>query len=241
MRITSSNKGARSHSIGNITCDGAMAGLRKLSRAKRLGAIVTLLGSLALSLNARADYAVLRNGQRLHITGAEHMGDTVRLQLPGGSVLLPVEELLNIEPEETFPASAAASPGSPTLGAPYANQIRTAALTYGLDPRLIASVIAVESNFDPRAVSRKAACGLMQLLPETALRLAVRNIFDPQQNIDAGARYLKELLGRYGQNLTLALAAYNAGPEVVDRYRGVPPFPETRNYIRLVTEKLRAQ
>jgi soluble lytic murein transglycosylase-like protein len=142
-----------------------------------------------------------------------------------------------MEPEDTFPAS---EQPRPKLAVPYAAQIETAALAYGLDPELIACVIAVESNFDPRAVSRKAAYGLMQLLPQTASRLAVRDVFDPGQNIDGGTRYLKELLGRYRQNLALALAAYNAGPEVVDQYRGIPPFAETQNYVRLVTEKLRS-
>jgi soluble lytic murein transglycosylase-like protein len=107
-----------------------------------------------------------------------------------------------------------------------------------VDEKLIAHVIAAESNFDPKAVSRKRALGLMQLLPETAARYAVVNVFEPAQNIEAGTHYLKDLLARYKGNLTLALAAYNAGPETVDRYGGVPPFPGTLNYIRNITAKL---
>jgi len=103
-----------------------------------------------------------------------------------------------------------------------------------VDADLITSVIAVESNFDPKAVSRKKARGLMQLLPETAARLGVRNIEDPQENIDAGTRYLRELLQKYNNNLVLALAAYNAGPERIQQYGRVPPFPETISYVRRV-------
>ena len=106
-------------------------------------------------------------------------------------------------------------------------------------PELVASVIAVESNFNPNAVSWKSARGLMQLMPETAARFGVTNVFDPAQNIDAGTRYLKELLLRYNGDLALALAAYNAGPERVTQFRAAPPYRETQNYIRRVTEKYR--
>lgn len=184
---------------------------------------------------ARADYAVLQNGQRLHIAGYEKLGDMVRLDLSGGSVTIPAAELLSIEPEEVFPPNPAPKPQ-----VPFAEQIRTAASTYGLDPKLIASVISVESNFNPRAVSPKSSFGLMQLQSKTAAGLSVRDLFDAQQNIDGGTRYLKQLLDHYSQNLILALAAYNAGPSRVEQYRGVPPFRETYNYIRRVTEKLRA-
>jgi hypothetical protein len=209
---------------------------RGILRKHLPGALAAAFVVLLLSPAAHADYAVLRSGQRLHITGYEKTGESIRLQMDGGSVSLAAEELVSVEPEEIFPAGQ----NPPKLTVPYAAQIESAAVAYGMDPVLIACVIAVESNFDPRAVSRKAAYGLMQLLPQTASRLAVRDVFDPQQNIDAGTRYLRDLLGRYKQNLTLALAAYNAGPEAVDQYRGVPPFPETRTYIRLVTEKLKA-
>jgi soluble lytic murein transglycosylase-like protein len=107
-----------------------------------------------------------------------------------------------------------------------------------MDEKLIAEVIAAESNFNAKAVSRKRALGLMQLLPETAARYAVANVFDPAQNIDAGTHYLRDLLERYRGNVRFALAAYNAGPEMVDRYGGVPPFPETQCYVRQITSKL---
>jgi soluble lytic murein transglycosylase-like protein len=175
---------------------------------------------------ARADYAVLTSGQRLHITGYETLGATVRLTIAGGSVEIPASELDHVETEEVFAAPS-----------PYADEIAAAALRYGVDARLVTAVISAESNFDPRAVSAKLACGLMQLRPETAARYGVANVFDPRQNIEAGTRYLKELLDRYAQNLPLALAAYNAGPDRVGQYGGVPPFPETLNYVRRVTAR----
>ena len=195
-----------------------------------------LLIALFAPQAVKADYAVLRSGQRLHVTGWENLGDTVRLDLPGGSVTIPAADLDRIEPEELFGESAQRE-----SDVPYGAQIRNAARTYGLDPALVASVIAVESNFNSQAVSKKSALGLMQLLPETAAQLAVRNAFDPVQNIDGGTRYLKQLLDHYGQNLTLALAAYNAGPKRVDFYHGIPPLGETRSYINRVIARLQNQ
>lgn len=194
----------------------------------------------ALTPSARAEYAVLRSGQRLHILSYENRGATVFLRLRGGSIEVAASELVAIEPEEVFTAVAAppitVAPGPAALPVPYADLIRSASQKYGVDQELIASVILVESNFNPQAVSRRNARGLMQLLPETAQRFAVTNIFDPSQNIDAGTRYLKELLEQYKQDLALTLAAYNAGPERVDRYRGVPPIAETVSYVRRVTQ-----
>ncbi len=109
--------------------------------------------------------------------------------------------------------------------------IREVARRHRLDPALIKAVVHVESSFNPRAVSRKGALGLMQLMPETARRYGVRDPFDPRQNLAAGARHLRELLETYRHNKRLALAAYNAGARAVERYRGIPPFPETRNYV----------
>jgi soluble lytic murein transglycosylase-like protein len=204
--------------------------------SRRTNALLAVLAAAAIvAPAARADYAVLRSGARLHVTGYEQYADRVRLAVSGGTVEIAASELIDVEPEDQFPAPP---PVDADFAVRYANLIHTAAQKHGVDAKLIAGVIGAESNFDPKAVSRKRALGLMQLLPETAARYAVGNIFDPAQNIDAGTHYLKDLLARYSGNLRFALAAYNAGPETVDRYRGVPPFRETQTYVRTITAKL---
>jgi soluble lytic murein transglycosylase-like protein len=114
--------------------------------------------------------------------------------------------------------------------------IEAAAARHNVDPNLVRSVIKVESNFNPNAVSRKGAMGLMQLMPATARSLNVSNPFDPEQNVDAGVRHLRKLLDSYGGDVRLSLAAYNAGAGAVARSAGVPRFGETRNYVRRITE-----
>jgi len=116
----------------------------------------------------------------------------------------------------------------------YGSEIKDASDRYGVPERLVHAVIRVESAFNPRAVSVKGAQGLMQLMPETASLLGVRNSFDPQQNIDGGVRHLRGLIDRFGNDLPLALAAYNAGEKAVINYRGIPPFPDTRDYVTRV-------
>ncbi len=115
---------------------------------------------------------------------------------------------------------------------PYDDAIVRHAGQEGVDPGLVRSVVLVESNFNPRAVSRKGARGLMQLMPATAARYGVRDSFDPLQNIRGGVRHLADLLTLYRGDVVRALAAYNAGAGAVDRYAGVPPYPETQEYVR---------
>jgi len=116
--------------------------------------------------------------------------------------------------------------------------VAAGAAAYGVDPALVEAVIASESGFDSNAVSRAGAVGLMQLMPQTAARLGVRDPYDPAQNVAGGARYLRELLDRFG-DVELAVAAYNAGPAAVERYRGVPPYPQTQRYVRDVIARYR--
>lgn len=197
-------------------------------------AIVSLVALAALAPGARAEYVVLQTGQRIHVTSYERVGDTMRLTEAGGTLEIPAGAIVRIDPEDTFlPVKVK------LLDVPFANFIADSARVHGVAPELVASVIAVESNFNPNAVSWRSARGLMQLMPETAARFGVTQIFDPQQNIEAGTRYLKELLLRYNGDLSLTLAAYNAGPDRVQQYRSIPPYRETRDYVRRVTEKFR--
>jgi len=197
-------------------------------RLRRMLLSCAVLFGVAPSL--RAEYVALRNGQRLHVTGYQLLGEKYRLQIAGGILEVPVQEVVAIEPEDLF----ASLPVTVAATAPFHEIVKAAAERYSVDADLIASVIAAESNFDPKAVSKKNARGLMQLLPETAARFGVQNIFDPQENIDAGTHYLRDLLRRYDNDLVLALAAYNAGPERVLQFGRVPPYPETISYIRRV-------
>jgi soluble lytic murein transglycosylase-like protein len=116
----------------------------------------------------------------------------------------------------------------------YATEIREISARHGVDPVLVESVIRAESAFNPTAVSRSGARGLMQLMPKTALALGVRDSFNPRENIEGGVRHLRYLLDRYPGNVALAVAAYNAGEGAVDSYRGVPPYAETQQYVQRV-------
>jgi Transglycosylase SLT domain len=141
----------------------------------------------------------------------------------------------NVEPAPAVARSKAAAASTPDS---YRALIRDAAERHALTPALVESVIRVESNFQPRAVSPKGARGLMQLMPATATQLGVRNVFDARENVEAGVRHLRYLIDRYEGNVPLALAAYNAGVEAVARYGGIPPFAETRAYVARILSLL---
>ena len=197
----------------------------------------TIFAAAALALGssappARADYVVLRGGVRLNVSGYEILGDRYRLHLKGGTAEVVADDVVAIEPEEIF------EPVEEPLNdkTPFEKVIRAAAERYRIDADLIHCVIAIESNFDPKAVSPKNARGLMQLMPQTAAQFGVKDIFDPEENVNAGTRYLRQLMNKYN-NLTLALAAYNAGPERVDQYgRRIPPYLETMKYVERIAK-----
>ncbi len=207
--------------------------VNRVARVFALAAVCLFAGTAA-----HAEYAVMRSGARFHITGYEVSGETVRLHLSGGAVDVAANDILRFEPEEIFQPEPIVAKPVIALNGPYAELIRVAAAKYALDPLLLANVMAAESNFNPRAVSRKNAQGLMQLMPQTSSRLLVKNPFDPAQNIDAGAAYLKQMLNRFDGNVELALAAYNAGPDRVVQYGGIPPFRETQDYVRRITTRV---
>ena len=119
-------------------------------------------------------------------------------------------------------------------GTPFGAEITAAAAKHGIDPALLAGLVKQESGFDPSAGSPAGARGLTQLMPATAAGLGVTDVLDPIQNLDGGARYLRQQLDAFGGDVTRALAAYNAGPGAVQRYGGVPPYAETQNYVRIV-------
>lgn len=205
----------------------------------KIAASLVLLGT-PLIANA-ADIAMLRNGFEIRHEQRERIGDITRLYLnadrSGGYVDVRSEEITSFEYDESVrenPVQAAQSmqPASaqPALVDVH-EAVNAAGAAHALDPDFIASVIGAESSFNTRAVSRKGAQGLMQLMPETALQLGVKDSFDVRANVDGGTRYLRELLLRYNDDVAKALAAYNAGPHRVDRYRGVPPYTETRHYV----------
>jgi soluble lytic murein transglycosylase-like protein len=199
-----------------------------------------LLGVLALvtlaAAPARADIALLTNGTTLKVTSQRRDGAMVVLALKGGGeVAVAAAALRGVVPDEVLEEVALA----PAAGRDVPALAEAAARRHALDPELVRAVIAVESDFRVDAVSPKGAQGLMQLMPATARALGVTDAFDPAQNLDGGARHLRALIDQYGGDVTRALAAYNAGAGAVARHGGVPPYPETREYVRKVL--LRAQ
>lgn len=192
-------------------------------RIKR-GVVVALLTTCAFG----SDLAVLRNGFSIRHERRQQVGNVTRLYLSvdGSSYTDVATQQIDHFEKDLTPAPVQV-PKPQDLD----QSISEISIRHRIDPDLINSVIRAESGFNPHAVSRKGAQGLMQLMPQTATQLGVANAFDPRANVEGGTRYLRELLVRYDFDLIKALAAYNAGPLRVQQYRGVPPYRETRAYV----------
>lgn len=211
---------------------------------------VLLILAVMLALWAPAALAgervVFSDGRTMEVRGWEAAGDQAVLDLDGGGrIIVPLARIASVE-EVRFPAPE--TPPAPrarseapwrVLAGEYADLIEQTAVRHRVDPALVAAMAKVESDFDPYAVSHKGACGLLQLLPETAERFGVTDIFDEAQNLDGGARYLRWLLDRFEGDTELALAAYNAGEQAVEQHGGIPPYPETRDYVVRVLQRAR--
>jgi len=149
---------------------------------------------------------------------------------------------VHAEARATYSSAATSQPASPVKGkqrsddipASYVTIINSACERYGVDPSLVHAVVKVESDFNPFALSRKGAMGLMQLMPQTASTMKVRNSFSPHENIEGGVKYLRYLIDRYEGNLSLALAAYNSGETAVKKWGTIPPYKETQDYVKKI-------
>lgn len=220
---------------------------------RRLRCLPAVLIVFAAPGVARAELVVLGGGEVLKVEAYAVDGDRARLTLPsGGNMTLALARIAHVVDDEVLPEpdpvpaqETAVQAGLKLLfeegqtvpaETPYAELILDAARRHGLNPQLVAAVVRAESAFQSRAVSHKGARGLMQLMPATARRFGVEvaELFTPERNLEAGSRYLRWLVDRFPDDLPRILAAYNAGEGTVERYQGVPPYRETRNYIRRI-------
>jgi hypothetical protein len=201
---------------------------------KRLLLLTVAWAVFGCAVPARAELVFFSSGRSLSVKGHRADGDTLVLALRGGGEIVCDPSLIvRIAPDEVpYPepeVEAAPSPVQPDAAVPYAEIIDKVSREQGVDARLVKALIQVESAYERRARSPKGAMGLMQLMPATARQYAVADPYDPESNIQAGIKHLKMLLARFPT--ALALAAYNAGEAAVQRFRGVPPYPETRDYV----------
>lgn len=234
--------------------------------AKPISIGVALLAVQFAALGA--EVAVLKNGFTIHCERKQQSGDTTRLYTKTGFLDVPTAEIASFEPDDTpdlppaapetnsttaptpapsvAPVVATTAPGPVSVPAKPAavnldEVVRDASNRYQLDPDFVNSVIKAESNFQSRAISRKGALGLMQLMPRTASQLGVTDPFDPRANVEGGTAYLSQLMDLYHNDAVKALAAYNAGPNRVDQYHGLPPYMETRAYVARIVRDYNAK
>jgi soluble lytic murein transglycosylase-like protein len=218
------------------------------------GLVIAVAVAMAALPCLGAELAVLKNGFTIQHERRQVMGDVTRLYVSADGASYVDVPTANIDHYEAaaenpgagirFSAAAATGSGSAVPAQTSINQnpadlnqvVNEASGRYRLDPDLVNSVIKAESGFNSRAVSPKGAQGLMQLMPGTASELGVGNVFDPQANVDGGTKYLRELMERYNFDMVKALAAYNAGPQRVEQFGGVPPYYETRAYVARIVK-----
>jgi hypothetical protein len=223
---------------GALSCVEGNVRLFWLQFGYKIGIGVALLLFVSLSASA-AQMAILRNGFAIRHERREVRGNVTRLFLtaaPDNYVDVPTPELAGFEEDDTPVLPLPVSVPTPVIS--LDEVVRAACARNNVDPDLVNSLIAAESGFNPNAVSRKGAQGLMQLMPRTAAWLGVPNALDPASNVEGGTRYLRELLVHYNNDVTKALAAYNAGPERVEQYHGLPPYPETVAYVARIIRDL---
>jgi hypothetical protein len=225
---------------------------RRQNQIVPVGILAFCLLPFAFASAASAEIVVLRNGRTMSVQSYRTSGEMATMVLrDGGEVTFPASIVARVEPDEVpYPGTGevAEAPATPAIdpaalvpddvlnARPFAELIATVAAAHDIDARLVHAVVEQESNYQPRARSKKGARGLMQLMPATARQYGVRNSYDPKSNLDAGIRHLKDLLSRL--ELPTALAAYNAGEATVRRYGGLPPFPETRSYVRNILKRV---
>jgi hypothetical protein len=210
--------------------------------------LCTLLLSITAAAPARAELVFFQSGRAMSVRAIRSDGDQIVLQLrSGGDIHCDRSLIVKVEPDEVeypeevlqalpFARAIVIEPAPPAIPEQYRDLVTQTAARHGVDARVVNALIQVESAYHSRALSPKGARGLMQLMPATGRQYGALDLFDPKVNLEAGIQHLKRLLARY--DLPMALAAYNAGEAAVDRFRGIPPFRETQDYVTRILRLL---
>ncbi len=197
--------------------------------------LLTVIGLCAAPAHAQVISVMDADGRRVFIN-AEEPAKPKKQSQPPSSAASSASGRTTISAEPAVVLGKGSSQSGKTNLGDLDRIVHEASVRHSVDPALVRAVIETESSWNPSAVSRRGAVGLMQLVPGTAKRMGVDDVTNPEHNVDGGVRYLRTLLDRYNGNLDLALAAYNAGEGAVDRHGGIPPYRETRHYVQKVTE-----